>query len=337
MALLEKEFKLIKELTSLNSISGYEGDVRKYLKEKYKSYGCSIIHDTLGGVFALKRSSDENAFTVLLDAHMDEVGFLTADKNEDGTINLLPVGGIVASKIIDAPLKIKIDKGFVGAKFISDENNEKFMAKLDEDIDVGFAKEVYFDQELTQIGENRYIAKAYDDRYGLALGLEILEHFKDKDLPFNLVVGGSTQEEVGLRGATTLLDLIHVELAIVLDCSTANNEDKGFGILDKGVLIRYFDRGMVAFKELLDLQIETCEKAKAPYQYFATMGGTNAGVIHKAKSGILTLTHCVCGKNIHTNKTEFSSIDYQAAKKSLIQLLSDLDNKVMDNLWSERR
>ena len=337
MPLLENEFNLIKDLTSLNGISGYESDVRKYLKEKYKSLGCSIIHDTLGGVFALKRSKDDNAPTILLDAHMDEVGFLTADTNEDGTVNLLPVGGIVPSKILNAPLVIKTPNGLVDATFISDETNEAYIAKVEGDTKIGLALEVYFKQELTQISENRYLAKAYDDRYGLALGIEILEYFKDKELPVNLVVGGSCQEEVGLRGATLLLDLIHVELAIVLDCSTASNNDKGFGILDKGVLIRYFDRGMVAFKELLDLQINACENSNSFYQYFTTMGGTNAGAIHKFQSGILTLTHCVCGKNIHTNQTEFSSLDYQAAKKSLIELLSNLDNNTLNELWSVRR
>ena len=66
----------------------------------------------------------------------------------------------------------------------------------------------------------------------------------------------SVQEEVGLRGATLNLDTIKPDLAIVLDCSSASLDDTGFGILGNGVLIRYFDRAMVAFKELLDLQIK---------------------------------------------------------------------------------
>lgn len=345
MAFKTSEYELIKTLTDLDAISGYEKSVRDFVKQEYLSCGCTLIHDNLGGVFAFKKSNNPNAFTVMLDAHMDEVGFLSANIEEDGIINLLPVGGHYPLKINGCPLRLKNKEGKIfKGKFITNETGDVykldlgFSSKEDALINgINYGDIVTFDTTLTQISENRYISKAYDDRYGLALGIEILNYFKDKELPFNLCVGGSVQEEVGLRGATLNLDIIKPDLAIVLDCSSASIDDKGFGILGEGVLIRYFDRAMVAFEELLNLQIDSCINSNSKYQYFTTLGGTNAGAIHKYGQGILTLTHCVCGKNIHTHCIEFDSDDYQNAKRSLIYLLDNLSEEKMKKIKEFRR
>lgn len=344
MSFTNEEYKLIKTLVELDGISGYEQDIRNFLKEEYSKLGLSMIFDGLGGIFALKKSKNPSAFNVMIDAHMDEVGFLSADITSEGKINLLPVGGHYPEKINGAPLRLKTKNGnIIKGKFVTDNEFKTYQMDIGASkeecskLGIGYGDMVTFDTLLTQISENRYVSKAYDDRYGVALGLEILRHYKEIELPFNLYVGGSVQEEVGLRGATLNLDIIKPDLAIVLDCSSASLDDTGFGILGNGVLIRYFDRGMVAFKELLDLQIKSLENSQSAYQYFTTLGGTNAGAIHKYGNGILTLTHCVCGKNIHTNKTEFDSNDYQNAKKSLIELLSNLDNKVMKELKDYRK
>ena len=277
---------------------------------------------------------------------MDEVGFLTGIYFENGEVELLPVGGLSVKDFFTCSdfvtLKVHTKNGVILAKLTTNENQDIFKLNLntsskEETINLGvnYGTMVTFNTELKQISENRYTAKAYDDRYGLALGVEILEYFKDKELPFNLVVGGSVQEEVGLRGATTILSEVDIDLAIVLDCSRATGKE-GLGELGKGVLIRYFDRAMVAFKELLELQVEACKTSNSSYQYFTTLGGTNAGAIHKHGKGILTLTHCVCGKDIHTHLTEFDSDDYQNAKKSLIEILNNLNEDSIKELRSKR-
>lgn len=340
MSFTNTEFELIKTLTELDGVSGLEKDIRDYLKNEYQKLGCSLMFDNLGGIFACKKSHNPNAFNVMIDAHMDEVGFLTSHIKDNETISLLAVGGITNEDVNNAKARIKTKNGYLFGTIKADKDTLEI--KLDEAKDnlnelVNYGDMVTFVTNTTQIAENRYLAKAYDDRYGLALGIEILRHFTNKELPFNLYVGGTVQEEVGLRGATLNLDKIKPDLAIVLDCSRAANDDKGFGILGKGVLIRYFDRAMVAFKELLELQIKACKASNANYQYFATMGGTNAGAIHRYGEGILTLTHCVCAKNIHTQSCEFDSDDYQAAKKSLIKLLEDLNENTLNELRSYRR
>ena len=113
MPFTKQEYELIKTLTDFDAISGYEMDVAKYLKKEYESLGCSLIFDNLGGIFACKKTNNPNAFNVLIDAHMDEVGFLTGEVLENGLISLLPVGGHYPEKIINAPLRLKTKNGTI--------------------------------------------------------------------------------------------------------------------------------------------------------------------------------------------------------------------------------
>jgi glutamyl aminopeptidase len=156
------------------------------------------------------------------------------------------------------------------------------------------------------------------------------------ELDVDLYVGVSVQEEVGCRGALTITNKIKPDFAIVLDCSPSDPKNKN-GILGKGVLLRVKDANMLAFKSLINYQKEICEKVGVPYQYFISMGGTDAGMIHKSYSGILTLTHCVCAKNLHTSSTIMDINDYLNAKKALIYMLKDLNNDRIKELSESNR
>ena len=347
MALTTLEFSQLKELTELHGVASFEDEIRDYLRKEYVSMGYELIYDNLGSIFAYKKSKAKNAPKVMVDGHMDEVGFVVGSFNPDGTIGIIPIGGINVLDILNATYRLKTKDGttFIGTIINRDVESFEEVA-----IDFGFMNEKeakdngvnYFDMvtfvtEFKEIGDDLYTCKAIDNRYSLSLGLDILHHFKDIDLPFDLYVGGSVQEEVGLRGASCILNVIQPDLAIVLDCSRAVNDPKGLGHIGEGVLLRFFDPSMVAFKELIEFQKECCENSGAKYQYFATRGGTNAGAIHKSLNGVLTLNHCICALNIHTPVSTFRGIDYQSAKKSLIYMLSHFDKNKLDELRSFRK
>ncbi len=76
---------------------------------------------------------------------------------------------------------------------------------------------------FTQLSEHRYSAKAWDNRYGCVLAIEILELLKDIELDVDLYVGANVQEEVGLRGAKASAEMIDPDVAFVVDCSPAND------------------------------------------------------------------------------------------------------------------
>lgn len=337
MALTTLEFNQLKELTELHGIASFEDEIRDYLRKEYKAMGYKLVYDNLGSIFAYKKSKVKNAPKVMIDGHMDEVGFIVSSFNSDGSVGIIPIGGMSVLDILTATYRLKTRNGktFIGTIINRDVDQFEDVA-----IDFGFTSEeeakqfgvnyfdmITFNTEFKEIGEDQYSCKAIDNRYSIALGLDILHHFKDIDLPFDLYVGGSVQEEVGLRGAPCILNVIKPDFVIVLDCSRAVIEFNKLGHIGEGVLLRFFDPSMVAFKELIEFQEECAIKSGAKYQYFTTRGGTNAGAIHKSLNGVLTLNHCICALNIHTPVSVFRGIDYQSAKKSLIYMLNHFDDK----------
>ncbi len=348
MRLTKHQLFLFKTLTEKLAISGLENDVAAFLKEQYQKLGYPIVTDNLGSIFAYKKSKNPNAKKVMVVAHMDEVGFIVTDILENGMVKVAPLGGIndqtlLASRVILRGKKGDI-RGCIGAippHLLSKEDREKPTSLKAMLFDFGMTSRNTAIENGIFIGAmvvcegsfhelnngQRLLGKAFDDRFGLVLGLEVLEKLKDVDLPYDLYVGGSVQEEVGCRGALSSSYLIHPDLAIVVDCSPSRDSsgDKNeLGQLGEGVLLRVIDGNMIAFKELIDYQLQCAKKAKAKVQYFISPGGTDAGNIHKQFDGIPTLTFCLCARNIHTPSTILDTSDYLNAKKLLIYMLKNL-------------
>ncbi len=316
------EFSLLKTLTELDGVSGREDQIRNYLHKTYTELGYEVLFDNLGSIVALKKSKNENAKRVLLDAHMDEVGFFATFKDGDH-YNLIHIGYINVDTIQDARVKV-YHKDKVITKGTVNPLNGALVLYPDEDVEICHGDMVTFEKEFLLLDGDNYVCKAYDDRFGLAIGIELLRHVNDIELDFDLYVSGSVREEVGLKGAITVANLVKPDLAIALDCSRATEGEFSYGKIGKGALVRFYDPAMMSFKDLIDFQVKTFEKHNVTYQWFATGGGTNAGAIHTSGIGVRTLTNCVCGIDIHTDKTIISSFDYQQAKKGLFALIEDI-------------
>ena len=361
MALNEHQLKLFEELTQLNGVASQEGEIAKYLKKAYTNLGYEVIYDNLGSVIAVKKSKNPNAKRVFVVGHMDEVGFLVLQIKENGLIKVNPIGGHNSETLLSSRVLLKTKNGnyLKGAivalppHLLKNANNQKtqisemlfdfgFTSKQ-EAIDAGvyIGAMVVVEGKLEVLHNNeRILTKAVDDRYGLVLGLEMLERLKDVELDYDLYIGGLVQEEVNCRGAHTSSYLVNPDLAIVLDCSPARDtagDSEALGRLGEGVLIRFMDGGMIAFPELLDFQKQCADEAKVKYQYFDSPGGTDASHIHISRSGILTLTHCICARSIHTNSTIFDANDYLAARDSLLVMLKKLNHHVITELQEVRK
>ena len=94
---------------------------------------------------------------------------------------------------------------------------------------------------------------------------------------------------------------------------------------------------MIAFPELLSYQEQSADKVKVPYQYYSSMGGTDAGAFHLHGAGVLTLTHCICARSLHTAATIVDTSDIKAAKKVLIHMLKDLNADKINKFREYRR
>ena len=340
-------FDLFKEICEVRAISGEERDLVSLLKRLYLENDVEIIYDNLGCMVAHKKCNKENAKKVLVLAHSDEIGFIVNSIEKNGIIKVSPVGGINPSTLLGDRVFLKNDEGKLFYGVISSSTSHDKISDLEFDFgfdskdeiinnNISIGNSIYLEGNTCKLNDKRVVSKAIDDRYGCFLTVELLNSLKDVELDVDLYVGVSVQEEVGCRGAQTITNKINPDFAIVLDCSPSDPKNKN-GILGDGVLLRVKDANMLAFKSLINYQKEVCDKVGVPSQRFISMGGTDAGIIHKSYEGILTLTHCICAKNLHTSSTIIDINDYLGAKKSLVYMIKDLNEEKIEGFKKENR
>ncbi len=355
--LTKRELKLLEKVTQIDAIPGLEQELAKFVKGELEKYGFTIVTDNLGSVFGVKKSKVTQAPRIMVAGHLDEVGFSVREITDKGFIRVDARGGINANTMLASRVRLTLDDGTklmgsVGATapHYGVEGNPT-IDKLD--FDFGFISKEDAVNAGVRVGQmivadgpfevlnggKRLLAKAFDNRYGVFMALEMARYFENVDLPYDLYVGATVQEEVGLRGATTIANVINPDLAIILDCSPArdNISSSEQGQLGEGILIRYLDRSMIAFPELLTFQKKSAEALKVPYQYFHSPGGTDAGAIHLHAVGVLTLTHCVCARSIHTSASVVDTTDIKNAKKVLIRMLRTLNRDKINKFKEARR
>src|SRR5690606_36740389 len=135
----------------------------------------------------------------------------------------------------------------------------------------------------------KIMTKAWNNRYGCGLSIELLKELQGSGIPKILYSGATVQEEVGLRGAATAANMIKPDNIFALDASPANDmsgDKNEFGQLGKGALLRIFDRSMVTHKGMREFILDTAESNRIPYQYFVSQGGTDAGRVHVSNEGV---------------------------------------------------
>lgn len=350
----QETINMMKELTELHAVPGFENEVRSYLKDKMEPFVDEIIGDNMGSIYGVKKSKKPNAKKVLIAAHMDEIGFMVTEKTKEGMLKFTPLGGVSSDVWLSQTLQLKtrdhkyyngvvgsIPKHFRTGKESGVSIEDMLLDVGAEDLEqlnemgINIGDTIVPRTDLERLTENRILAKAWDNRYGCLVGLELLEQLKDQELDVDLYVGANVQEEVGLRGATASVNLIQPDLALVVDCSPANDMKGHIGLsgaLGKGVLVRILDRTMILSERMRDYLLETIDENEIDYQYFQSPGGTDGGEIHKALTGIPTAVIGVCARYIHTSKAVYDIRDYLNARSLLEAIVLDLSSEKIEYL-----
>lgn len=346
--------RLFQTLTELPGAPGNEHAVRKFMRKELEKYADEVVQDRLGSIFGVKRG-DESGPTVMVAGHMDEVGFMVTAITDNGMIRFQPLGGWWNQVLLAQRVQIITDNGpVVGVvssippHLLSEEQRNKPMEIKNILIDVGAddredAKKMGIKpgQQIVPIcpftpmaNPKKILAKAWDNRYGCGLAIELLKELKDEKLPNVLYSGATVQEEVGLRGAQTAATLIQPDIFFALDASPANDmtgDAKEFGHLGKGALVRIYDRSMVTHRGMREFVLDTAETHGIPYQFFVSPGGgTDAGRVHIANSGVPSAVIGICSRYIHTHASIIHVDDYAAAKQLLIELVKRCDKATVD-------
>lgn len=358
---MKESIQLLKEVTQIDGVAGHEKMVSRWLKQQYEPYCDEIVYDNLGSIFAIKKSKIKDAPTIMVAAHMDEVGFLVSQIKDNGSLTLHPIGGWFSQNLLSHRVTVtnrfgETFKGVIGSvppHLLSEAQRQKPFEVEQMLVDIGATSRqdvldmnistgdmIVLEGSFEPLGASRYVSKAFDNRYGCALGVDVLKSLKDTDLPYNLAIGATVQEEVGLRGAKTAVNLIKPDLAIVLDCSPANDlsgDKNAWGQLGQGVLIRSVDSSFIAHRGFINYFEDICKEHDISHQQFISRGGTDAGAIHSSLEGVITLTCCISARNIHTNSSVLDINDYQSAKKALKTLLESINQDKIELISNSNR
>ncbi len=342
---------LLKSLTEAHGAPGDEGMVRDIVAAKLTG---TPTFDRTGSIIH-EYSGSRKTPRVMIEAHMDEVGFVVRSITREGFLRFVPVGGWWGHTLLAQRVRIRTSAGreltgIIAAKpphlLVAGERDK--VLKLDQMyIDIGAAKRdavaklgvaigdtVVPDTPFTHLANtNCYAAKAFDNRVGVGMLIQATQALQKGKHPNTLIAVGATQEEVGIRGARTATRVADPDVAIVLEGPPADDlpgsiADENQGVLGKGVQIRMMDPSAISNRRLVNFVIQTAVAAKIPHQLAVRRsGGTDAKEIHLHGIGVPTVVIGVPARYIHTHNSIIDINDYLDGVKLVTALVRKLDKK----------
>ncbi len=308
---------ILSRLTEAVGVSGDENTASYTASEMLKKYGEVHVEESTGNVFLKRDGYNESKPTVLLDAHIDEIGMTVSYITDDGFLKVSNCGGLDRRVLLAQQVTVYGSEKLTGVVTSTPPHLEKdstVVPEIDDIyIDLGFDKEqaeklvslgdkVLIENELVSLNGDRVTAKSLDDRAGCAAIIRTLELIKGKELYCNTVVTFSSQEEVGERGVQTAAYTTAPDFAVVVDVSFAKTHGESAedcGELGKGPMIGFAPS--LSRKMSEDL-VRTAKQEGIPYQTEVMNGktGTNADVIGVTRNGVQTVTVSIPEKHMHT-------------------------------------
>ena len=347
--------QLLKELTEAHGVPGYESPIRAVVRKYMEPLG-ELSQDKIGSVICTHPGATE-APRVMLAGHMDEIGFMVKQITKEGFIKFLPLGGWFDQVLLGQRVLIVTSKGdvtgVIGARpphLLTAEERSKVVTRKDMYIDIGASSEAEVLEAGVQLGDpivpradfqvlangKTYLSKAFDDRVGVAVMISALQQLGQH--PNTLFAAATVMEEVGIRGATTSVEAVQPDVAIVLESDIAGDvpgikpEESSIKIGGGPSLVIY-DARMIPNLKLRDLVLEAGKKLGIPIQLSAIEGGaTDGGAIHLFKTGVPTVVICVPARHIHSHSSIIHRTDYDQAVKLLVEVITRLDRKQVEEL-----
>ncbi|MGN7300673.1 M42 family metallopeptidase [Ferdinandcohnia sp. SAFN-114] len=361
MTKLDETLTMLKDLTDAKGIPGNEREPREIMKKYITPYSDEISYDGIGSIIAKKAGNAEGP-KVMIAGHLDEVGFMVTQIDDKGFLRFQTVGGWWSQVMLAQRVTVVTSKGditgVIGSKpphILSAEARKKPVEIKDMFIDIGASSREqalefgvkpgdqvvpYFEFTVMN-NEKMLLAKAWDNRIGCAIAIDVLKYLKNEEHP-NVVYGvGCVQEEVGLRGAKTAATMIKPDIAIAVDVGIAGDtpgisEKEAMSKMGEGPQIILYDASMVSHKGLRDFVVEVADELSIPYQFDAIAGGgTDAGAIHITLEGVPSLAITIATRYIHSHAGILHRDDYENAVKLIAEVIKRLDQETVNKIKFE--
>ncbi|MGW7899569.1 M42 family metallopeptidase [Staphylococcus shinii] len=356
---MNQSVELLKSLTDVDGIAGHEMKVKTLMHDYLKPVSDEIVEDNLGGIFGKKSATNGNK-TLMVAGHLDEIGFIVTKIDNDGFLKFTPIGAwwnqvMLSQKVTVTTDKGKKIRGIIGSKpphVLSPEERKKTIDMKEMFIDIGVKSKKEAEQfgieignmitpysEFETLANNKYLtAKAFDNRYGCALAVDVLQQLKNDAIDINLVAGANVQEEVGLRGAKVAANKIKPDLAIAVDVAIAYDtpgmsgqvSDTAIGNGPVVIIMDASNIGHVGFTKHIK---EIAKKHNISIQLDTTAGGgTDAGSIHVANEGIPTVSIGVALRYMHSNVSVLHTDDYKNSVALVTEIVKSLNDDVVEEI-----
>jgi endoglucanase len=344
----DEQIALLEKLCNAVGVSGDEGEIRKIIFAELEGVADELKVDALGNVLAVKNAVTGSApMRIMLDAHMDEVGFMIVEDNGDGLYFFELVGGIDERQLPGKPVWVGKDHipGVIGAKPIHLAEHDELKSPIPLEslrIDIGpegagkLKPGDYgtYASRFTRIGPSLR-AKAIDDRIGVATLIELVKHAPKH---ITLLANFAVQEEIGGRGARVAAHTFDPDMAIAIDSTPAfdlpredDEENTVYNTrLGLGPAIYISDIGTISDPRLVRYLSQTAERNAIQYQYRQPGGGgTDAAAIHKVRSGIPSVSVSVPGRYAHTANLMCRLSDWENTMQLLQTALENITPAVL--------
>ena len=355
----EKAVELLRELTDAHSAPGFEDEVRAIFVDELEDMG-DISTDGNGSVFC-ENVDVEGGPRVLLTGHMDEVAFRVQNITHDGFIKFVTLGGwwphvLLAQRVMVRTAGGSKVLGVVSSKpphFLPESERTKVLSTEQMFIDVGarnradvegnfgirIGDPIVPETSFTQMhDQDLYMAKAFDNRVGMACAIQSTQELALTGHPNTLIACGTVQEEVGVRGATTAANQAKPDVAIILEGAPADdtpgfNISESQGVMGRGVQVRIQDPTAIMNPALVDLVVKVAEENSIPYQLTVrNSGGTDARAFQLSGNGVPCIVLATPSRYIHSHNSMMNIRDYIAMVELSIALVQTLDQEQVDLL-----
>lgn len=333
--------EVFKVLINTPSPSGYEENLQMKVQNIISPFVDKTVLDNQGNLLCYKKATNAiQPKTIMLTAHIDEIGMLVHYIDENGYIRFSKLGGVDIQVLKGRNVLIshedKFIPGVIGSKpvHMKNENAKTEFDISDLWIDIGsnsknetesiveIGDPIVIDADLKMLQNNIITGRGCDDKVGVMVLIKTMELLSSKECCHNIIAVMTVQEEVGLRGAITAAFDINPDIGIAIDVAhatdypTVNKTKHGDIRIGRGVII---PRGTDLTIQLQRRFQEIAKEMNIPFQALALPGpsGTDAHAIQVSRGGCMTGLLCIPCRYMHTPVETVSICDIENAAKLL--------------------
>ena len=337
----------IKKLTNAYGVSGDEFRISKIAAELMAPYCDRVEIDDFGNVLGYRDCGIPSAKTVMLDAHIDQIGFLITEVTEEGFLRFTTVGGVDQRMLLGSELTVLTKKGpilgivaAIPPHLQKDGDDKKSVSIPEMVVDIGMtgeqAKKVVrvgdymaFANDAMELQGDALCGKAFDDRACLVCLLHTMDLLQGKPLAVNVVVSASTKEETGFQGGLSAGFKVQPDYAIAVDVTHARTGDAPQVIVKLGDGPNV-DMGSNSNPKFAKRVIEVARAKQIPHIVTSCPAGsgTNAWPIQMQGQGVTTLVVSLPLKYMHSPVEMLRMSDVKNVGKLIAAFIETFDGRL---------